>query len=144
MRAARDVDGARRVLAVLELDLEPRGGGVVADGDLELGALAGEHRRGARELDRRAEQVVVAVVHDDEAQARQQERQREAEARAVVQRAEQHREHHRGEHDAEARRQDVDAPALERDGVRVGALAAARPDGGPAFERASDAELHGR
>src|SRR5688572_24708333 len=63
---ARDVDGPRRVLLVLELDLEPRSGGGIAHGDLEFGALAGEDRRSSQELDRGAEQIVVTVLHDDE------------------------------------------------------------------------------
>src|SRR5688572_11489596 len=142
--AAWNVDGARRVVPMLELDFEAVRSRIVANGDLELGALTGEDGCGAYELDRRAEQIVVAVLQGGQSQAREEERQREAEACAIVQRAEQHREDHRREYEAEAGWENVDTPALQRDCVRVRALAPARPHGGPAFQRASDAELHGR
>ncbi len=69
----------------------------------------------------------MAVVHDHQPKAHQQEGEREAEVVAVVHAAQHHADQHHAERDAERGGQDVDAPAVEADRVGVGALAAADP-----------------
>ncbi len=107
--AGREIDGTSDVSVVRKLDLETRSAAVIAHGEPKLGPLPCEDRVSPDEAQLRPEKVVVAVVHQHDAQAGEQEGEHEAEARAVVQRAEQHREHHHREDRAEASRQDVDA-----------------------------------
>src|SRR5512132_1838899 len=77
-----DVDGARRVPLMRELDFVARLPGVVAQRKPELGALARKHGMRAEQLDFAAEQVAVAMMHQHETEAGEQKREHEAEARA--------------------------------------------------------------
>ncbi len=105
-----------------DLDLRSRSHGPVLEQQPEDDLAAGERGLGAGEPQLEPEQVAVAVVHGDEADAREQEGEAEPEVVAEVEAAEDHREHHRRVADAECRGQDVDAPTVEAHRIRIEAL----------------------
>jgi hypothetical protein len=110
-----DIDGADEALVMLDFEVVSDGRRRVVEHDPEHCGLTSEYRERTGESDLSAKQVVVTMVHEHEPQAREQECQRESEARAVLEGAQQHREDRESEGETEARREYVQATALDGD-----------------------------
>ena len=104
---------------------------MIRDGNTKLRALPGEDRLDAREMDFESDQVALALVHSDEADADQQERQQERQVVVVVHRTHQHRETHQREDEPDSGGQDVRAPRAETYRLGIDALALLRPSESP-------------
>jgi hypothetical protein len=81
-----------------------------------------------------ASEIAVAVMHRDQRHAREQEGECEPQAVVVIHRREQHREQRERVDHAEARGQDVDVAAVDRDRQPVAPLAPSRPFAGETCE----------
>ena len=125
----RDARGGARGRLGLERHFEAAAleRGFVAQHEMKLGVRAGECVALEVHVDAQSGQVAVTVMHGDQRERHHEECEREGEVAVVVERGDEHGRKQRRQREAEARRQDVDAPAVDGQRKRIRAVAARVP-----------------